>query len=281
MAQKKHIPVHHFNEAGTSSVNVEWIAPAESHVTNGVHRHDFYEMFFFKKGSGDHMVDLDQHPISAPCMHLVSPGMVHRLSRSADTEGAVVMFSTNADLGLMNKTKHALFAPDHPISAVISADQLSDLYQLISTLQNELEQGNTLIASNYLGILIKKCASFIAASESPATEDSSSTVTRFKALLEANFIKWHAVSDYADELNLSAGHLSDLLKKSTGQSCGQAITARRILEAKRLLLHADLSIKEIAYALEIDDPAYFTRMFKKATSQAPGHFRATIREKYK
>jgi len=54
-----------------------------------------------------------------------------------------------------------------------------------------------------------------------------------------------------------------------------------LLEAKRLLLHADLSVKEVSHALLMEDPAYFNRMFKKATGMTPVEYRTHIREKYK
>jgi AraC-like DNA-binding protein len=47
-----------------------------------------------------------------------------------------------------------------------------------------------------------------------------------------------------------------------------------------LLLYADLSIKEVGYALNMKDPAYFTRWFHKAAGMTPVAYREHIREKY-
>jgi len=49
-----------------------------------------------------------------------------------------------------------------------------------------------------------------------------------------------------------------------------------LLEAKRLLVHTNLSIKEIGGELGFEDPAYFVRYFKKNTETTPVEFR----EKY-
>ena len=51
------------------------------------------------------------------------------------------------------------------------------------------------------------------------------------------------------------------------------IKDRIILEAKRLLAHSDLNVKEIAYDLGYDDPAYFNRLFAKVSEIAPAEFR--------
>jgi AraC-like DNA-binding protein len=45
------------------------------------------------------------------------------------------------------------------------------------------------------------------------------------------------------------------------------------MEAKRRLFHETGSIKELCYELGFEDPAYFTRFFKKNVGIAPQHFK--------
>lgn len=46
-----------------------------------------------------------------------------------------------------------------------------------------------------------------------------------------------------------------------------------ISEAKRLLFHSQLSIKEINYELEFDNPAYFSKSFRQSTGYSPEAYR--------
>lgn len=46
-----------------------------------------------------------------------------------------------------------------------------------------------------------------------------------------------------------------------------------MLEAKRLLLFTDKQAQEIAFELGYDDPAYFSRLFKKYIGVSPLDFR--------
>ena len=61
---------------------------------------------------------------------------------------------------------------------------------------------------------------------------------------------------------------------------GEMIRNKVIEEAKRMLYASDLSGKEIAFELGFDDPAYFSRFFKKYTGQTLKHFRDLSRKKY-
>jgi hypothetical protein len=46
------------------------------------------------------MIDLEQHTVVAPGMHLVGAGQVHQLSRSGDMRAVVVQFGHDALVGL-------------------------------------------------------------------------------------------------------------------------------------------------------------------------------------
>jgi AraC family transcriptional regulator, transcriptional activator of pobA len=55
------------------------------------------------------------------------------------------------------------------------------------------------------------------------------------------------------------------------------VAQRTQLEAKRLLVHSEMSISEIAYALGYEDPSYFARSFRREAGKAPGSFREQVR----
>jgi peptidoglycan/xylan/chitin deacetylase (PgdA/CDA1 family) len=58
-------------------------------------------------------------------------------------------------------------------------------------------------------------------------------------------------------------HLNESLRLETGLTAGDLIRARRILEAKRLLLHSELTTAEIGYELGFEDPSYFSRFIRR------------------
>jgi AraC-like DNA-binding protein len=96
---------------------------------------------------------------------------------------------------------------------------------------------------------------------------------KFSQLVELNFRQYHAVADYATILNITPKALTKRIAKYGKVTPNDIIKDRIILEAKRLLAHSDLSVKEIAYQLGYDDPAYFNRLFAKVSDIAPAEFR--------
>jgi AraC-like DNA-binding protein len=96
---------------------------------------------------------------------------------------------------------------------------------------------------------------------------------RFSQMVEWYFKKYHAVSDYANILNITPKALNKRIKKANNTSPNDVIKNRIILEAKRLLVHTDLSVKEVAFKLGYDDPSYFIRFFSKQTNFPPHSFR--------
>ena len=81
-------------------------------------------------------------------------------------------------------------------------------------------------------------------------------------------------------LNMNPSCLNELSKRVTGITAGELIRNRVIEETKKLLYSSRMSGKEIAYELGFDDPAYFSRFFKKYTGTTLKEFRDNSRKKY-
>lgn len=81
------------------------------------------------------------------------------------------------------------------------------------------------------------------------------------------------VQNLADQLNVSANYLSDMLRSLTGLNTQQHIHNRFIETAKEILSTTDLSVSEIAYHMGFEYPQSFTRLFKSKTNQTPLEFR--------
>ncbi|MCE3279105.1 MAG: Transcriptional regulator, AraC family [Bacteroidetes bacterium] len=284
----KQIPVHQLEETDNTSCKILPLNAPSDYSSSDAHRHDYYELLFFTEGSGKHMIDFEAYPIGERSIHFVAPGQVHALSRTPDTKGYVIAFSKG--FMFMNSTDISILS-DFPAFNNISYPVLtleSDLFSYIASIVKKMEeeekgsdQYKDKILGTFITLLLLKCRSQLS-SKSKAGSDSvaGQILSRFNNLLEEKFIELHKVNEYADLLNLSSNHLSETLKKVTGKTAGELIQERIVLEAKRLLLHAEITTKEVGYHLNFSDPSYFSRFFKSNTGFSPEEFRKQSREKY-
>lgn len=90
-----------------------------------------------------------------------------------------------------------------------------------------------------------------------------------------NFHKNISLQTIADHIHVNSSYLSRLYKKETGESIVDAINKYRIDHAKKLLKDPANKVFEVACAVGIEDPAYFTHVFTKYTGMSPKEYKAS------
>lgn len=98
-------------------------------------------------------------------------------------------------------------------------------------------------------------------------------IRKFNVLVDKHYKSKRKVSDYATLLFKSPKTLSNLFGIYNQKSPQQIIQERLALEARRLLRYTELQNQEIAFELGFNDPAHFSRFFKKMTNSSPTSFR--------
>lgn len=139
-----------------------------------------------------------------------------------------------------------------------------------------------LLISN-LDLLLKYCDRYYNRQFLTRKKANSDLLSKLEALLDDYFKNEKlilngipTVHSIADQLNISANYLSDMLRIQTGQTTQQHIQQRLIERAKEMLSTTELSVSEIAYHLGFEHPQSFHRLFKSRTSVSPLEFRASF-----
>ncbi|QKZ14852.1 helix-turn-helix domain-containing protein [Spirosoma sp. KUDC1026] len=150
---------------------------------------------------------------------------------------------------------------------------LSILFQLVHTPGKQ--QHAAVILAYVNALLTEFNSAYFAHNQSGATANPrQSKYIAFKLAVETHLTEQHDVHTIADELAMTPGSLYTLVKEFSGLSPKEWITNRLIQEAQRKLQYSAPSIKELAYELGFNDPAYFSRLFKKRTGKNVSTFLA-------
>lgn len=85
-----------------------------------------------------------------------------------------------------------------------------------------------------------------------------------------------SLKDVADELGLTPGHLTTVVRRRTGRTVQEWITKRRMTEARALLAGTDMPIAEVARRVGISDAGYFARLFRSTHGISPREWRGHV-----
>lgn len=249
------------------------------------HRHDFFEILFLKKGSGFHVIDANNYEIKPPCVFFMSPGQAHKFEFSNDIEGYIFIFT--ADFYLINKNNQNsliefpfffTLQQDNPPLILSKKDDVHFLESLFVRAIAELKENRTGaidVLRSALDLILTTCATNYGLVESMSGKGKGQIlVKRFYSLVEDNHQKNLSISQYAEILAVSPNHLSQTLKKLTGRTAIQIIKSKQILEIKRLLVHTNMTVSEIATQFNFFDQSYFSKFFKRETGMLPLQYRS-------
>lgn len=112
---------------------------------------------------------------------------------------------------------------------------------------------------------------------------NNNLLQKSEAILDDYFKSQQSLTDgvptvqfLADQLNVSSGYLSDMLRSLIGLNTQQYIHLKLIDKAKEKLSTTHLTINEIAYELGFEHSQSFSKLFKTKTDQTPLAFRKSF-----
>lgn len=246
-------------------------------------RKDFFEIVWLKNEDALHAlkdIDLDA---KGDWIYLIPPYRVHQLNK-AGKNGELISFKRDM---LEEEDKEFLldlfkiFNVQGEFSCLrlseTAAVELSDIFSL---LEKEYASHNMIMVKALLKVFLLK---LIQVKEHDFTSQDihQKRVYEFLMLLESNYQQVRNTDFYAGKLGISSKRLNQILKDKLDKTGMQLIHDRIILEAKRSIIHSEITIKEIAYELGFSDRPYFSRFFKKQTGQTPEEFQKQAKEHIK
>ena len=243
-------------------------------------RKDFFEIVWLKNEDPLHALKVDDKDVKGDWIYLIPPYRVHQLNK-AGKNGELISFKREI---LEEGDKEFLldifkiFNVQGEFSCLRmdkdAAVDLSNIYKLLSEEYNKGPE-NLPIVKSLLKVFLLKLIQ-IKDLEFTDHDINQTRVYEFLMLLESNFLTVRNTDFYAGKLGISSKRLNQILKDKLDKTGMQIIHDRIILEAKRLIIHSEQSIKEISFELGFSDRPYFSRFFKKQTGESPDTFQKQV-----
>ena len=120
---------------------------------------------------------------------------------------------------------------------------------------------------------MRDCVTGTLAQIGRAQENIDSIIYEVKQYIDQNYSASLSLDALAAMVHLSPSYFSKLFKREMGENLSTYILNTRIEHAKFLLRTTDKKAYEIAEAVGIYDPVYFSKIFKKATGLKPKEYR--------
>lgn len=249
------------------------------------HRHSFYHLVLFTKGRGSHTIDFENFLVKPFQIYFMVPGQVHSWHFDGEVDGYIVHFNEvlftyflqnnhylerfSFFLGMAKVGVCQLPLPVHvPVTGLFET--------MLREIKHNQEQNLDIIRIKLLELFITVDRSCLGTKSRNVPQQKLNLLRNFQGLIEKHYRDIKLPKEYADLLYVTPNHLNALCQELVGQTAGELIRSRVLLEAKRLLTNATMTVTEIAYYLNFQDNSYFSRFFKKAEGTTPEAFRKTI-----
>jgi AraC family transcriptional regulator, transcriptional activator of pobA len=242
----------------------------------------YYDITLLTSGKGTFSIDQFTYPIEPGIIFFSSPGQVRNWNIEELPTGYVLIFEEEFLSCFLNDTQFVeglkyFNAYASPLGLTLFPSDAQYLKQLMQSIEQEIslftDTDKHILRALLYQTLVWLNRKYTAAYPSSITNEYNRHIRSFVSMVSHEFTQHHSVSYYAGKLNITAGYLNDLCKSYLGVSAKKYLQNRIMVEAKNLLSYSDLSVSEVAFRLNFEDPSYFIRKFKLSAGSTPLSFR--------
>jgi len=251
------------------------------------HRHDFFLCVLFTEGSGIHEIDFNTYEVKSGSVFFLKPGQTHYWKFDNLPEGYI--FFHTQDFYELHFSKSKLeqfpfyYSDESLPTLTLTPNELLLLAARFKEINLEYEEDlpfkkqkiSSLINASYIDL-----ARYYVAFEPDKSMSSLTYIATLRACEKAintHYRTEKSAAFYANQLHVSPKHLNRIIRTTVGKTTTDLITERVLLESKRLMVHSNNSLSEIAEILGYTDYAYFSRVFKLKMKMTPLEFKKRYR----
>ncbi|CAM1347002.1 AraC family transcriptional regulator [Tenacibaculum insulae] len=255
------------------------------------HKHNFFEITFILKGSGQHILNDSIINYNKGDIFFLTPKDEHEFVVAEPTTFGIIKFTEQlflekASFSSSNYWRksidtvvfHANIIAESVVHCKNDQQQLMGLYTLIkSEMENALSYNRNVLTELFgaLLIILSRNLKSTIKNRGIQTISNKEKIDGILTYVRQNVLDKEKVKikSIADQFYLSPNYVSVFIKKHAGISLQQYVIETKIKMAERLLKQTHLSINEIAEKLKFTDSSHFNRIFKKKVGVNPSDFK--------
>lgn len=245
---------------------------------------DYFEIVFFKKGSGSVMLNHQKIAVKDNTIIFISPFQKRQWALDQDNLDFTSLVFQEDFLNDFFSDKlfiyRLLFSYQLEFPLMMQLDQQSiERYcLLLAEIKAELLTTKAdsvhIIRSLIYYLLQKLNRAYAQKHHLPLESKGNHYAFDYKNLIEIHIQQKQRINDYAELMGLNRVALNKAVKEQFNVTATQLLKQRLIMEIKDFLIHSGLTIAEIAYKLNFSAPNHLMRFFKNQTGRTTTEFLA-------
>ncbi len=231
-------------------------------------------LLYCTDGRGWIQVPKGRVAIQAGSVFAIAPGVPHSYGADADNPWTIYWFhlSGSGCTAVTMATKNEKDSIPQALRVAFSEERIRLFNQIVDAFLNGYSQSNLLVANLTLSYFL---ASFLLPENlhHGLVKPGHSPTDKAISYMQQNLSNQATLENIAQSANLSTSFFCRKFKQDTGYTPIEYFNHLRIQKACQLLHFSDLRVNEVAAQLGIDDPFYFSRLFKKQMGVSPAQYR--------
>lgn len=230
------------------------------------------------KGELSIKINLEEYNVTSPSLVTIMPGQIIEFMDASEPIELYAIALSRRFIDMINIPgwqQQYMTMYNNPIHT-LSTQELRALYifytMLYSAAANTENPFRLQVIENLIRVFYYGGVSSFPRTNKSATS-TNTIVQRFMELVQEHYTQQRLISFYADKLCITPKYLSKLVKENTGLAASDWIERHVILEARAMLQSSEMTIQQIASALNFPNQSFFGKYFKRATGLSPKQYR--------
>lgn len=247
----------------------------EGYLKKEIYNTDYLEIAFFKKGSGNLILNHDKITISDNSIIFISPFQKREWNLNPEGLDFTVLVFQEDFLNdffsdkLFTYRLLYFYQLEYPLNMQIDAELIERYYALLAEIKSELVKTRFdsvhIIRSLIYYLLQKLNREYTEKHNLALKKNQNNEAFQFKKLIEIHIKEKQRINDYTELLKVNRIALNKAVKEQFNVTASHLLKQRLLVEIKDYLIHSKLTVAEIAYQLNFSEPNHLMRFFKNQT----------------